>query len=91
MGEVADIVIDRLREYSEEHDERFVGVGMPEDIATRCPQLCSRLWHELDVVPIAFPEGAPMFSSQKCRTNPTKWDEKAIDELAEAMSRRCVR
>ncbi|OKL63516.1 hypothetical protein UA08_01663 [Talaromyces atroroseus] len=88
--EVADFIIARLREYSEEHDERFTGIGMPEDVATRYPELCSRLWHELDIVPIAFPEGVPLFASSQY-TDPTKWDTKSIDELAEAMSRRCVR
>jgi alpha,alpha-trehalose phosphorylase (configuration-retaining) len=87
---MGDFIIERLREYSEEHDERFTGIGMPEDVANRYPQLCSRLWHELDIVPIAFPEGVPLFSSFQ-HTDPTKWDTRAIDELAEAMSRRCVR
>lgn len=88
--EVVDFIITRLREYSEDHDERFMGLGMPEDVAVRYPELCSRLWRELDIVPIAFPEGVPALASQ--RSVPlTKWESKCIDELAEAMSRRCVR
>lgn len=85
-------MIDRLRQYSEEQHERFMGVAMPENVANRCPQLCSRLWHELDIVPIAFPDGIPLFSSSAAnKDGKTKKTPKSMDELAEAMSRRCVR
>lgn len=87
--EIIDFIITRLREYSEEHLERFTGLGMPEDVAKRCPQLCSRLWHELDIVPIAFGEGVPSLATSP--KDPAKPNERCIDELAEAMSRRCVR
>lgn len=87
--EIIDFIISRLREYSEEHLERFTGLGMPEEIADRCPQLCSRLWHELDIVPIAFAEGVPLFATSP--KDQTKWNARCIDELTEAMSRRCVR
>ncbi|GAM39550.1 hypothetical protein TCE0_034f11188 [Talaromyces pinophilus] len=87
--DIGDFVIARLREYSEEHLERFAGLGMPQDVADRLPHLCSRLWHELDIVPIAFTEGVPLFA--RSPVDPTKWNARCIDELAEAMSRRCVR
>jgi hypothetical protein len=87
--DVADFIITRLREYSEEHLERFTGIGMPHDVADRCPQLCSRLWHELDIVPIAFTEGVPLFVTSPI--DQPKWNPRSIDELTESMSRRCVR
>uniref|UniRef100_A0A093VDU6 Trehalose phosphorylase n=1 Tax=Talaromyces marneffei PM1 TaxID=1077442 RepID=A0A093VDU6_TALMA len=87
--DVSDLIVDQLRQYSEQHLERFTGLAMPQDVADQCPHLCSRLWRELDIVPIAFIEGVPLFTDSP--NDPKKWNARCIDELAEAMSRRCVR
>ncbi|CRG86342.1 trehalose synthase (Ccg-9), putative [Talaromyces islandicus] len=88
--EIADFVVTQLRDYSHEHCERFMGIAMPEDVFIRIPTLCSRLWHELDIVPIVFRGGAAI-STFWSKNNGEKLVSKGTDELAESMARRCVR
>lgn len=87
--DVTDFIVTKLRNYSHEHLERFVGVGMPYEIANKCPKLCSRIWHELDIVPIALPQRFRVSTSLS--PNEVQEEAREIDELAESMSRRCVR
>lgn len=65
---------------------------MPMHVADHCPQLCSRLWAELDIIPLVLPESYLMdrYPAQAHITE-SAWDAIAIDEQAEGMSRKCVR
>lgn len=88
--EVANFIVTRLRNYSLEHGERFMGLAMAEEVHDRFPTLCSRLWHELDLVPIALREGAPS-STFWSKYYGDKMQARGTDELAESMARRCLR
>jgi hypothetical protein len=85
---VMDFIIAKLRDYSGEQLEKFLGVAMPVYLANRLPQLCSRLWKELDIVPLVSWEEE---SSHSDGLQPTAWETKSNDELAESMARRCIR
>ncbi|KAI5305937.1 hypothetical protein KEM56_002810 [Ascosphaera pollenicola] len=74
--------------YETNHSEKFLGITVPEALAKRCPQLCSRLWNELDTVPLVIKGHEGVHNAY--------WDHKkgaasrTIDELADSMSRRCI-
>ncbi|KAJ5728447.1 hypothetical protein N7493_004777 [Penicillium malachiteum] len=90
--EAADFIITELKEYGEKHLEKIVGVAMPKHVACRCSRLCSRLWAELDILPLVLPESTVTgwFTSRQ-RAKIHDGDPKTIDEEAESMSRKCVR
>ncbi|PWY84473.1 trehalose synthase (Ccg-9) [Aspergillus sclerotioniger CBS 115572] len=93
-AEITDYVLNQLREYSDDHLEKFIGLAMPTSVAQRCPNLCSRLWSELDVIPLVLPEesniGVDHHVDHPVRKS-TGWELKSIDEQAESMGRKCVR
>ncbi|KAI0781323.1 trehalose synthase [Trametes elegans] len=47
-------VIDVLRKFSTEHMCKFLGAGVTVSLLREAPNLCTRLWLELDIVPIVF-------------------------------------
>ena len=87
-SEIADFIISNFKFYSEKHFEKFVGVAMPVPVAEYCPTLCSRLWQELDIAPLALHEREGGLTGG---SNETSWGEKSLDELAESLARRCIR
>jgi hypothetical protein len=76
------------REYQQGHAEKFIGLAMSADLAEWCPDLCARLWLELDIIPIVL---------GKVEENVSwgSYDEqlpfKSLDEQAESMARKCIR
>ncbi|RAL01741.1 putative trehalose synthase (Ccg-9) [Aspergillus ibericus CBS 121593] len=93
-AEITDYVLNQLRDYSDDHLEKFIGLAMPTSVARKCPSLCSRLWSELDVIPLVLPEesniGVDHYVDHPVRKS-TGWELKSIDEQAESMGRKCVR
>jgi hypothetical protein len=92
--EIADFIVTQLRDYSREHCERFTGIAMREEVFVRIPTLCSRLWHELDILPIVFREDiaiSTFWLKSKGDKVDSKSQGKSTDELAESMARRCLR
>lgn len=87
FSSISDFVISELRAYGGRHIEKFIGVAMPMELSERCPALCSRLWRELDIIPVVLQE--PEKPSED--SNGTPWKAKSVDELAESMARKCVR
>lgn len=91
---IEDFIINQLRDYSGKQLEKFAGVAMPDKIAHRCPDLCSRLWSELDIVPLAMHERDRLeksASKDMASKDMASWREKRVDELAESMARKCIR
>ncbi|KAJ5131500.1 uncharacterized protein N7515_007539 [Penicillium bovifimosum] len=82
---LTDFLITQLRAYAERTLEKIMGAAMPQHVADSCPKLCSRLWAELDIIPLVLPDSFLM------DMNETRAQIKSIDEQAEAMSQRCVR
>ncbi|KAI2601998.1 glycosyltransferase family 4 protein [Hypoxylon sp. NC1633] len=78
---VADYVITQMQKYEQENFVKFVGAGLPVDLKHMSPGLNSRLWLEIDVIPIEF-------DVDKSETS--FWEEKNVDEQADSMARKCV-
>lgn len=90
--EATEFVMGTLRPYMEKHLEKIVGIAMPTRVANHCTQLTSRLWAELDIIPLVLPESRLLdpFTSRG-PSERRSWDSRAIDEQAESMARKCVR
>ncbi|KAI2622270.1 glycosyltransferase family 4 protein [Xylaria nigripes] len=78
---IAEFVMEAAREYEYDNNVKFVGAAMPRRLVEISPQLCSRLWLDLDVVPIVIP-----FSTEKARF----WMNSNVDEQADSMARKCA-
>ncbi|KAG5354226.1 hypothetical protein C0989_003739 [Termitomyces sp. Mn162] len=51
---IRDHVIKTLRQFSGEHLCKFLGAGVTLTLLKECPNLCTRLWLDMDIVPIVF-------------------------------------
>jgi hypothetical protein len=91
--EAVEFVITQLRAYGEKHLEKIVGVAMHRHVAALCPSLCSRLWADLDIIPLVLPGLSLLgrFASSRAQAQPQSWESKTIDEQAESMARKCIR
>lgn len=78
---IADAIIEFLQSYERDRKVKVVAAGLPSMLSDFCSALCSRLWHELDVVPFAMPVE---------NWTRTPWHEKRVDEQADSMARRCI-
>jgi glycosyltransferase involved in cell wall biosynthesis len=47
-------IISTLRKFSSDHLCKFLGAGVTLSLLREAPNLCTRLWLELDIVPIVF-------------------------------------
>lgn len=85
MGQdvISDHVISALQDYEHENFAKFVGAGLPTTVKYMSPNLCSRLWLELDIVPVVLrPDDEHKEKSF--------WDVKRVDEQADSMARKCI-
>ncbi|PFH52417.1 glycosyltransferase family 4 protein [Amanita thiersii Skay4041] len=51
---IEQLVLSLLRQFSVEHLCKFLGAGITLTLLKEAPNLCTRLWLEMDVVPIVF-------------------------------------
>ncbi|OBT49587.1 hypothetical protein VE04_09669, partial [Pseudogymnoascus sp. 24MN13] len=51
---IADFVVESLRKYQKKSLCKYIGGGLPVDLERVSPSLCSRLWSELDLVPLSL-------------------------------------
>ncbi|RDB24113.1 Trehalose phosphorylase [Hypsizygus marmoreus] len=47
-------VLETLRKFSKEHLCKFLGAGVTLSLLREAPNLCTRLWLDMDIVPIVF-------------------------------------
>ncbi|KAI1497897.1 family 4 glycosyltransferase [Biscogniauxia marginata] len=78
---IANHVIEEIQKYEHQNFAKIVGAGLPAHIEKLSPALCSRLWLEIDIVPIVIPVD---------RSEESFWDSKQVDEQADSMARKCV-
>lgn len=95
---VTDFIVSELKAYAENHLEKIIGIAMPIHVADHCPTLCSRLWAEIDIVPLVLPESTLVYRANFGQSIEAQgpsatgtWGAKSIDEQAESMSRKCIR
>ena len=85
---IADYVIKELETYEHTNIAKFIGAGLPTELIKQSPRLCSRLWLNLDIVPISMVaevEGPDMNAKER-----SFWHAKCIDEQADSMARKCI-
>ncbi|KAG6844069.1 hypothetical protein H0H87_010012 [Tephrocybe sp. NHM501043] len=51
---IREHVVEALRKFSTEHLCKFLGAGITLTLLRESPNLCTRLWLDLDIVPIVF-------------------------------------
>lgn len=90
---VVDFVLNTLRDFSGKHMEKILGVAMLESMAANFTSLCPRLWAELDMVPIVFPDKTIDNMKEYRGDNPDYMgsSSRTLDEQAESMGRKVVR
>ncbi|KAJ5105822.1 hypothetical protein NUU61_003169 [Penicillium alfredii] len=87
-----EFIISELKTYTEKHLEKIIGLAMPRVLAGQCPTLCSRLWAELDIIPLVLSGSSVLDRFATWESPEAKaWDSRTIDEQAESMARKCVR
>lgn len=82
---LADWLIEKIKSYQEEHPYKFVGAGLTKQAVELSPQLPSRLWLELDIVPVVLRESTEHPHADRNRNGAL-----SIDEIADKMARKCV-
>ncbi len=85
---IADYIVSELGKYEHEHLCKFLSAGLPESLMEMSPKLCSRLWAELDIVPIVLHIGKG--HRHDTVQGQTYWDLKRIDEQADSMARKSI-
>lgn len=80
---IAEHIISEVARYEHENFAKFIGAGLPTTVKYMSPSLCSRLWMDLDIVPIVIrPDDEHKEKSF--------WDAKRVDEQADSMARKCI-
>ena len=87
---IADHAVKELKEYEHLYLAKFVGAGFPLGLEKHSPTLSSRLWLELDIVPILIPVDMRHHKVGSESKNHTYWESKGVDEQADSMARRCI-
>lgn len=80
---IADYIIAEIEKYEHENFCKFIGAGVASTLRQMSPTLCSRLWLDVDVVPIVMHS-----NEDQMKTN--SWDVRRVDEQADSMARKCI-
>lgn len=82
----AEDIISKIKLYRENHYFKFVGAGLTTETVKMCPQLPTRLWLELDIVPLVLPPATGRHNVG------TKEEPKhlSVDEQADAVVRKAL-
>ncbi len=83
---IAEYVISELESYEHNNLAKFIGAGLPHELLVRAPKLCSRLWLELDIVPLTN----KLEVEENSAGNRDFWSAKCVDEQADSMARKCI-
>ncbi|KIY68640.1 glycosyltransferase family 4 protein [Cylindrobasidium torrendii FP15055 ss-10] len=66
--DIEELVVKSIRKFSEEHLCKFLGAGVALPILGESPNLCTRLWMDLDIVPVVF-NIKPFHTDSSTRSN----------------------
>lgn len=80
---IAQHAREMIRRYEKNNFIKFIGAGLPVTLASAAPTVCSRLWLDLDIVPIVIDDDR--FISES-----SFWEAKRVDEQADSMARKCL-
>jgi hypothetical protein len=84
---ITQYIINELRTFEHKKFVKFVGAGIPGNLTKLAPLLSSRLWAELDIVPISLRSREEPGTGSK---HDSFWDKKSVDEQADSMARKCI-
>ncbi|KAH7169834.1 uncharacterized protein B0J16DRAFT_376711 [Fusarium flagelliforme] len=89
---IADYVLKEVEDYEHENFAKFIGAGLPATLRSVSKTLCSRLWLDLDIVPITVLAGREDEDEDEEDRKGEKnfWNVKRVDEQADSMVRKCV-
>ena len=82
---LSDFMVSRVKKYQEEHLYKFVGAGLSKKLVEMSPELPSKLWLEIDAVPLVLDPVASQSHPTRTRLHPT-----TVDEEADMMVRKCL-
>lgn len=85
---ITTYLVNELRRYENNNLVKCVGAGIPGNVTKIAPRLSSRLWTELDTVPISLKTPAEPCVGSK---HYSYWDKKPVDEQADSMARKCIK
>ncbi|KAK8129234.1 glycosyltransferase family 4 protein [Apiospora kogelbergensis] len=87
---IADCVIRHVLKYEQDNFAKLIGSGLPTVLADELsPTLCSRLWLEVDIIPIVIEPNVHHHHNGHGHTI-GGWDDKRVDEQADSMARKCI-
>lgn len=85
---VEDFIVSRLETFRHEHLCKILGAGLSVDLHRHSPRLASRLWQDLDIVPMVFRVGMDLNpETAKSVQNGHEW---SIDEQADSVAKKCI-
>ncbi|KAL2868393.1 putative trehalose synthase (Ccg-9) [Aspergillus lucknowensis] len=94
-SQIGDFMLGHLHKWHDTHLEKIVGLAVTHQLASTCPTLCSRLWLELDIIPLVLSDDSRLgLGDEGLRYEFHKsidWEVRTLDEQAESMARKCVR
>ncbi|KAI9730768.1 MAG: hypothetical protein M1818_008048 [Claussenomyces sp. TS43310] len=86
---ISDYIIEQLKEYEHKYYCKFIGAGIPFALAQESPNLCSRLWAQMDILPVALRTSKPKKATLDGKDE-KYWEIKCVDEQADSMARKCI-
>lgn len=85
--DVVKISLDHIRDYSEEHCCKILGVGIAVNLNELCPDLGPTLWRELDAIPFVLRVGVDVDAEEQKQIDAGDW---TVDEEADSLVRKCL-
>lgn len=77
-------MISELSAYRKKHVCKILGAGIARELHQKSPNLCSRLWAELDIVPFVVD------SNRLVPTKQAHERQASVDEIADSAARKCL-
>lgn len=85
---IADMIVEELDSYRHHACCKLMGAGLSQDLIDESPDVASRLWTELDIVPWVLQLGIDLTEEEmRDIDGPKQW---AVDEKADSLVRKCI-
>ncbi|KAJ5561887.1 hypothetical protein N7461_000648 [Penicillium sp. DV-2018c] len=88
--DVDQFIISEMKNYSDVHGEKILGIALPQTLHRRHASLCPQLWEELDILPILLDEEESIEAAAGNETC-VHLLNKGLDEQADSLARKCTR
>ncbi|KAG7404188.1 Trehalose phosphorylase [Fusarium oxysporum f. sp. rapae] len=85
-----DYVVKEVEDYEHENFAKFIGAELPTKLGRISKTLCSRLWLDLDIVPIVVLAEREDKGEEDRKGKKNFCNVKRVDEQADSMVRKCV-